>query len=106
MQKLSDEEIAARLTRLAGWSRGAGCIEKQYQFKNFLRAMLFVNAVAYVAEAMNHHPDILIHYNEVTLRNWTHVASGITARDFALAEKIDALTNNDERGTMNGDSSA
>jgi 4a-hydroxytetrahydrobiopterin dehydratase len=91
MQKLSDEEIVARLTRLAGWARGAGCIEKHYQFKNFLRAMLFVNAVAYVAEAMNHHPDILIHYNEVTLRNWTHVAGGITARDFALAEKIDAL---------------
>ena len=91
MRTLDDKEITAGLARLTGWSRGADCIEKQYQFKNFLRAMLFVNAVAYVAEAMNHHPDILIHYDEVTLRNWTHVAGGITARDFALAEKIDAL---------------
>jgi 4a-hydroxytetrahydrobiopterin dehydratase len=97
MQTLDDGEIMARLAQLTGWSRGAGYIEKQYQFKNFLRAMLFVNAVAYVAEAMNHHPDILIHYNEVTLRNWTHIAGGITARDFTLAEKIDALTPTDER---------
>ena len=96
MRTLDDGEIAARLARLAGWSRGTSYIEKRYQFKNFLRAMLFVNAVAYVAEAVNHHPDILIHYNEVTLRNWTHVAGGVTARDFALAEKIDALMRNDE----------
>lgn len=91
MQKLSDEEITINLTRLAGWSRGDNCIEKRYVFKNFLRAMSFVNAVAYVAESMNHHPDITIHYNEVILHNWTHVADGLTERDFALAEKIDAL---------------
>jgi 4a-hydroxytetrahydrobiopterin dehydratase len=96
MQKLSEEEINKSLARLAGWSRGDNCIEKKYVFKNFLRAMLFVNAVAYVAESMNHHPDISIHYNEVTLHNWTHVANGITEHDFALAEKVDAM------GTMNG----
>ncbi|HEX8185191.1 MAG TPA: 4a-hydroxytetrahydrobiopterin dehydratase [Blastocatellia bacterium] len=91
MQKLSDEEIDKGIARLAGWSRGDNCIEKRYVFKNFLRAMSFVNAVAYLAESINHHPDIIIHYNEVTLRNWTHVANGITARDFTLAEKIDAM---------------
>lgn len=92
MQKLGEEEITGRLARLAGWSRGENCIEKRYVFKNFLRAMLFVNAVAYVAESINHHPDIIIHYNEVTLHNWTHTANGITERDFALAEKIDAMS--------------
>jgi 4a-hydroxytetrahydrobiopterin dehydratase len=92
--KLSDEEISERLTRLDGWSRGEGCIEKKFHFKNFLRAMLFVNAVAYAAESLNHHPDILIHYTEVTIRNWTHAADGITHHDFALAERIDSLSPN------------
>jgi len=89
--RLTEEEIASRLLRLSGWSRGDNWIEKKYQFKNFLRAMSFVNAVAYVAESAGHHPDITIRYGEVTLRNWTHVVGGITEYDFALAEKIDAL---------------
>jgi len=92
MEKLSEEEVNNNLARLRGWSRGESWIEKKYRFKNFLRAMSFVNAVAYVAESIDHHPDIIIHYNEVTLRNWTHVANGITRRDFALAEKIDAMS--------------
>ena len=91
MQKLSEEEVDKKIGRLAGWSRGENWIEKKYVFKNFLRAMSFINAVAYVAESINHHPDIIIHYNEVTLRNWTHVSNGITERDFTLAEKIDAI---------------
>lgn len=89
--KLNEEEINERLAALRGWSKGENWIEKKYRFKNFLRAMFFVNAVAYVAESVNHHPDIIIHYNEVTLRNWTHVANAVTERDFSLAEKLDAL---------------
>jgi 4a-hydroxytetrahydrobiopterin dehydratase len=92
--KLSEEEISERLKRLDGWTRGEGFIEKRFLFKNFLRAMLFVNAVAYVAESLNHHPDILIHYREVRIRNWTHAAGGITRHDFALAERIDSLLAN------------
>jgi 4a-hydroxytetrahydrobiopterin dehydratase len=93
MAKLNEEEVDERLAGLRGWSKGENWIEKRYQFKNFLRAMSFVNAVAYVAESVNHHPDIIIHFNEVTLRNWTHVADAVTERDFALAAKIDALIN-------------
>ena len=89
--KLTEEEITERLKRLGGWSRAENWIEKKYDFKSFLRAISFVNAIAYVAESMNHHPDIIIHYNEVTLRNWTHAAGGITEFDFALAERIDGL---------------
>ena len=88
---LTEAQIRERLTELRGWSHGENWIEKKYQFKNFLRAMSFVNAVAYVAESMNHHPEIIIHYNEVTLRNWTHAAAGITEYDFVLAERIDSL---------------
>jgi 4a-hydroxytetrahydrobiopterin dehydratase len=89
---LSDQEIENRLNRLAGWTRVENWIEKKYEFKNFLRAMSFVNAVAYIAESSNHHPDFIVRYNEVTLRNWTHAAGGITGYDFALAEKIDAIS--------------
>ena len=93
--KLNEEEINERLAGLRGWSKGENWIEKKYRFKNFLRAMFFVNAVAYVAESVNHHPDIIIHYNEVTLRNWTHVANAVTERDFSLAEKIDAFVDDE-----------
>jgi 4a-hydroxytetrahydrobiopterin dehydratase len=89
--RLTEAEIEERLSRLSGWSRHEDRIQKKYEFKNFLRAMTFVNAVAYLAESINHHPDILINYNEVTLCNWTHAAGGITEHDFELAEKIDAL---------------
>jgi 4a-hydroxytetrahydrobiopterin dehydratase len=90
--KLTDEEISEELSRLSGWSRHENWIEKKYEFKNFVRAMLFVNAVAYVAESINHHPDMIIQFNTVTVKNWTHAAAGITQYDFALAAKIDALT--------------
>lgn len=88
---LRPDEIRERLSRLKGWSLGENWIEKTYRFKNFLRAMSFVNAVAYAAESVNHHPDLMIHYNKVTVRNWTHVAGGLTEYDFLLAEKIDEL---------------
>jgi 4a-hydroxytetrahydrobiopterin dehydratase len=92
MKKMTEAEIEERLARLDGWSKGENCIEKKYQFKNFVRALLFVNTVGHIAESINHHPDILIHYNEVTLRNWTHTEGAVTERDFALAEKVDAIT--------------
>jgi len=89
--RLSEPEINERLLLLNGWSTVEHWIEKQFSFTDFLRAMSFVNAVAYLAEAVNHHPDIIIHYNEVKLKNWTHAAGGITEYDFMLAEQIEAL---------------
>jgi len=94
---LTDDEISRRLPSLDGWTRGENWIEKTYRFKNFLRSMSFVNAVAFVAEQSNHHPDIAIHYNEVSLRNWTHAAGGVTAFDFELAEKVDSLAESKNR---------
>lgn len=85
---LSEEEIRERLLRLDGWSKGEAWIERRFRFKSFLRTMSFVNAVAYLAESVNHHPEIVIHYNEVTLRNLTHAAGGVTEHDFLLAKKI------------------
>jgi 4a-hydroxytetrahydrobiopterin dehydratase len=87
---LDDGAIAAELARTPGWTRAGRAIERTYRFPDFKAAMFFVNGVAAVAERAGHHPDIGVHYNEVTLSVWTHVAGGLTARDFALARDVDA----------------
>ena len=91
MERLTEEQIEERLCSRESWSLIGNAIERTFVFKNFLRAMWFVNAVGYIAESMNHHPDFFIHYNRVTLKLWTHDAGGLTERDFLLAEKIDAM---------------
>jgi len=73
------------------WSEVEGALERTFQFADFVAALAFVNRVSELAEAENHHPDIAIHYNRVTLRWWTHTAGGITDRDRDLAEKTSAL---------------
>ena len=62
-------------------------LEREFAFDDFVAALAFVNRVGGLAEAENHHPDIAIHYNRVTLRWWTHTAGGITDRDRDLAGK-------------------
>ena len=64
---LSDAEIQQALQRLPGWRRNGNAIERVFQFTGFVQAMEFVNQIAEAAEAVNHHPDILINYNKVTL---------------------------------------
>jgi len=73
------------------WSEVDGALERTFVFENFREALDFVNRVGELAEAENHHPDIAISYNKVTLRWWTHTAGGITDRDRELAEKTSAL---------------
>jgi pterin-4a-carbinolamine dehydratase/glycosyltransferase involved in cell wall biosynthesis len=68
-----------------GWLEVDGALEREFEFPDFLAAMAFVNRVAELAERENHHPDIRISYNRVTLRWWTHSAGGVTARDRELA---------------------
>ena len=89
---LSEAEIEARLGDLPGWIRVGQAIEKTFTFADFRRALSFVNAVADPADAQNHHPDVTIHWNKVTLQLWTHASGGLTERDFRLAASIDALT--------------
>jgi 4a-hydroxytetrahydrobiopterin dehydratase len=74
-----------------GWSEVEGALERTFELENFVEALAFVNSVGELAEAENHHPDITIHYNRVTLRWWTHTAGGITERDRDLAQKTSAL---------------
>ena len=75
-----------------GWTREGQAITRTYQFPSFRDAVFFVNAVAALAEAANHHPDIQLSWRRVTLTLTTHSAGGLTDRDLALAEAIDRHT--------------
>ena len=88
---LSDAEIQQRLQQLPGWKRNGKAIERVFQFENFVKAMEFVNQIAEAAEAINHHPDILINYNKVTLTLVSHDSGGVTQRDVKMAGRINEL---------------
>jgi 4a-hydroxytetrahydrobiopterin dehydratase len=91
LTKLSEAEIASRLSALSQWSKPGEEIQRTYRFKDFVVAMAFVEAVAARAEAVQHHPDILIRYSRVTLSLSTHDASGITDKDFDFARAADGF---------------
>ncbi|HUN66547.1 MAG TPA: 4a-hydroxytetrahydrobiopterin dehydratase [Bacteroidota bacterium] len=88
---LPASEAAARLTSLNGWTKKGKEIRKVFEFPDFVRAMAFVNAVALLAQRANHHPDIDIRWNRVTLVLSTHSAGGLTTKDFDLADRIEEL---------------
>jgi 4a-hydroxytetrahydrobiopterin dehydratase len=91
MELLTEDEIAGRLGEVSGWERQGSSITTTVTRKDFRDAMFFTAAVAYLAEQANHHPDILIQWNKVTLTLSTHSAGGLTAADFGLAGQISAL---------------
>jgi len=92
MDLLTEDEIAAELSKVTGWTRDRGSITCTVTRDDFRGSMLFVGAVAFLAEEAGHHPDIMIQWNRVTLTLSTHSAGGLTAADFRLAAKISALT--------------
>ena len=75
----------------AGWREVDGKLEAVVKRSDFREAMAFVNQVADVAEELDHHPDIDIRWNTVTLRAWTHTSGGITDKDRELAARVDAI---------------
>jgi 4a-hydroxytetrahydrobiopterin dehydratase len=91
MPKLSEKAIAKKLNTLAGWERSGESISKTYIFDTFLEGIDFINRVAEIAEEVDHHPDITVHYRRVTFTLWTHSEGGLTERDFDLAEKIESV---------------
>ncbi len=74
-----------------GWEEVDGALQREFRFKDFAAAVDFVNRVAALAEEANHHPDIAIHWNRVTLRWRTHAQNAITERDTELAARTNAL---------------
>jgi 4a-hydroxytetrahydrobiopterin dehydratase len=91
MPKLTAAETRAALAAAPAWTRRGAAIRRTFTFADFKAAMKFVNAVARAAEQADHHPDIAISWNRVTLALTTHDAGGLTARDFALAARADRL---------------
>lgn len=75
----------------AGWSYDGEAFVRVFDRKNFDGAIAFVNAVAAVANRLDHHPDIALSWNEVTIRTWSHDVNAVTERDVELARAIDAL---------------
>ena len=94
MALLSQEQLDRRLATAGSWRRGTGQeIVRELSFPDFASAIAFVDRVAELAEAANHHPDILIHgWNKVLLTLSTHSQGGVTDADFALAGQIDELS--------------
>lgn len=66
-------------------------IQKEYKFKDFIQTMTFVNQVALLAQAEDHHPDMHVSYSMVVIELWTHAVGGLSENDFILAAKIDEL---------------
>ena len=85
---MNEAEIEAVLKAHPEWHLKGGKLMREWTFKDFLEAMAFVNRVAVVAEAANHHPDIDIRYNQVTLGLVSHDAAGITHRDASMAGQL------------------
>ncbi|MHA1938736.1 MAG: 4a-hydroxytetrahydrobiopterin dehydratase [Candidatus Thorarchaeota archaeon] len=91
---LETPKISEMMSIVPGWTlkrEGIDKIEKKFKFKNFRKAMTFVNKVADVANEQDHHPDIFIHWNEMTLTFYTHAIKGLHDNDFIMAAKIDEL---------------
>jgi 4a-hydroxytetrahydrobiopterin dehydratase len=85
---MTASEIDHALQTLPGWARSGDAIERVFQFDDFVQAMKFVGKIADAAQAANHHPDILINYNKVTLTLVSHDSGGVTQRDVRMAGTI------------------
>jgi 4a-hydroxytetrahydrobiopterin dehydratase len=91
MALLSDSEIEERLGGLEGWSREGGAITKTFENGDFVGSVKFVDKLVEPAERMGHHPDLELSWDKVKVTITNHAQGGLTANDFELAEKIDAL---------------
>lgn len=88
MTLLTQAEIDQALPALPGWTCDGKALRRTFAFPDFVAAVAFVNRLVGPAEAQNHHPDIILSYNRVTLSLTTHDAGGLTAKDIALARAI------------------
>jgi 4a-hydroxytetrahydrobiopterin dehydratase len=92
---LKPTEVVSRLAAVEGWKlAGDGenvAIEKTFTFANYYETISFVNAVAFIANAQDHHPDLSVHYNRCVVRFNTHDVNGLSETDFDCAAQVDAL---------------
>jgi 4a-hydroxytetrahydrobiopterin dehydratase len=93
---LGATELVTQLSKLngeqaLGWRLIDGALEKTFHFKNYYETIAFVNAVAFIANAEDHHPDLAVGYSQCKVRFNTHDVNGISVSDFFCASKVDAL---------------
>jgi 4a-hydroxytetrahydrobiopterin dehydratase len=88
---MGDAEIHAHLAQVSGWRLANGAIEKTFGFKNYHETIAFVNALAWICHAEDHHPDLAVSYSRCVVRFNTHSVGGISVNDFICAAKADAL---------------
>jgi 4a-hydroxytetrahydrobiopterin dehydratase len=91
MARIADAEALKRLQNLPGWERDGDAIRRKFTFGGFPQAVAFVVRLGFVAEAADHHPDILVSYKRVTLTYSTHSEGGLTVKDFDGASAASAL---------------
>lgn len=95
--KVTESEAQELMKQIPDWSLieidGIKQLERQYKFKNFVKAMAFANQLAEVAEAEGHHPGMLVEWGKVTVTWWSHSIKGLHNNDFVMAAKTDSLLN-------------
>ena len=92
MARLDDQQIEEKLGGLDGWERSGDAISKRFELDDFRGSVDFVNRLTGEAEGMNHHPDLEISWNKVTVTVTTHSEGGLTGNDFELAKRIDSVS--------------
>ncbi len=89
MPALNSKQISLQLKTVPDWSKRAQTLLRTFKFAGFLKSMDFVNRIARKAQKLNHHPDIDIRFNQVTLKLTTHDEGGLTKMDFVMARQCD-----------------
>jgi 4a-hydroxytetrahydrobiopterin dehydratase len=97
--KLDQAQLTALGPRVPRWTIAAERLQRRITFDGFLDAIRFVNRMAELAEAEDHHPDFCVHYRQVDVTLWTHAVGGLSENDFILAAKIDGLLGRDGAGS-------
>jgi 4a-hydroxytetrahydrobiopterin dehydratase len=90
--KLAPQDLAGMRALLVGWNVDARRIDKTFRFANYNETIAFVNAIAYIAQREDHHPDLGVHYNRCEVAWSTHDAGGVTLNDCICAAKVECLT--------------
>lgn len=91
IEAATEAEIAELLRDLPMWTRDGSALVRVEPFARYLDALEFVYRVGQLAEARNHHPDLLLHYRKTTVRYWTHKIGGISRGDITMAREVEAL---------------
>jgi 4a-hydroxytetrahydrobiopterin dehydratase len=91
MAALTTKQVSLHLKTVPNWSKRARAILRTFKFEGFLKGIDFVNRIARKAQKLNHHPDIDIRFDKVTLKLTTHDEGGITEKDFSLARQCDEV---------------